>query len=69
MGLSERPDDADVPLGTDGQRTRKLRGDETLLAQYLTVLGPGLAGASQQQHHLADSLRYLAFRRLIPTHK
>ncbi len=47
----------------------ELRGDEALLAQYLTVLGPRFAGASQQQHHLADSLRYLAFRRLIPTHK
>ena len=51
------------------ENDHELRGDETLLAQYLTVLGPGLAGASQQQHHLADSLRYLAFRRLIPTHK
>jgi hypothetical protein len=47
----------------------ELRGDEALLAQYLTVLGPRFAGTGQQQHHLADSLRYLAFRRLIPTHK
>jgi len=48
---------------------RELRDDEALLAQYLTVLGPRFAGSGQQQHHLADSLRYLAFRRLIPTHK
>ncbi len=47
----------------------ELRGDEALLAQYLTVLGSRFAGIGQQQRHLADSLRYLAFRRLIPTHK
>lgn len=47
----------------------ELRGDEALLVQYLTVLGSRFAGSSQQQRHLADSLRYLAFRRLIPTHK
>jgi hypothetical protein len=47
----------------------ELLGDEALLAQYLTVLGSRFAGSSQQQRHLADSLRYLAFRRLIPTHK
>ena len=44
----------------------ELRADEALLAQYLTVLGPRFAG--QQQNHLADSLRYLAYRRLISPH-
>lgn len=47
----------------------ELRNDEALLAQYLQVLGPHFAGAGQHQQHLADSLRYLAFRRLIPPHK
>ncbi len=47
----------------------ELRGDEALLVQYLTVLGSRFAGTGQQQRHLADSLHYLAFRRLIPTHK
>ena len=47
----------------------ELRDDEVLLTQYLTVLGPRFADAGQHQHHLADSLRYLAFRRLIPPHK
>ena len=51
------------------ENDNELRGDEALLAQYLTVLGPGFAGAGQHQLHLADSLRYLAFRRLIPPHK
>jgi hypothetical protein len=44
----------------------ELRADEALLAQYLTVLGPRFAG--QQSDHLADSLRYLAYRRLISPH-
>jgi len=44
----------------------ELRADEALLAQYMTVLGPRFAG--QQQNHLADSLRYLAYRRLISPH-
>ncbi len=44
----------------------ELRADEALLAQYLTVLGPRFAG--QQRDHLADSLRYLAYRRLISPH-
>jgi hypothetical protein len=47
----------------------ELRADEALLAQYLTVLGSGFAGAGQHQNNLADSLRYLAFRRLVPPHK
>jgi hypothetical protein len=47
----------------------ELRADAALLAQYLAVLDPRFAGAGQYQHHLADSLRYLAFRRLIPAHK
>jgi hypothetical protein len=44
----------------------ELRADEALLAQYLAVIGPRFAG--QQQHRLADSLRYLAYRRLISPH-
>ena len=44
----------------------ELLGDEALLARYLTVLGPQLAG--RQREHLADSLRYLAHRRLVPPH-
>jgi hypothetical protein len=47
----------------------EIRDDEALLAQYLTALGSRFAGAGEHQHHLADSLRYLAFRRLIPPHK
>ena len=47
----------------------ELRADAALLAQYLLVLNPRFAGADQYQQHLADSLRYLAFRRLIAPHK
>ena len=47
----------------------ELRADAALLAQYLSVLDPRFAGADQYQQHLADSLRYLAFRRLIAPHK
>jgi hypothetical protein len=47
----------------------ELGADEMLLTQYLQVLGPRLAAAGQDQQRLADSLRYLAFRRLVPPHK
>lgn len=48
------------------ENDEELRADETLLTQYLTVLGRRFAGP--QRGHLADSLRYLAYRRLIPPH-
>jgi hypothetical protein len=44
----------------------ELRSDEALLVQYLQVLDQHFAGADQHQQRLADSLRYLAFRRLTP---
>lgn len=47
----------------------ELGADEMLLSQYLQVLGPRFAAAGQDQQRLADSLRYLAFRRLVPPHK
>ena len=47
----------------------ELRADETLLAQYLTALGAQFARSGQHQDRLADSLRYLAFRRLTPPHE
>jgi hypothetical protein len=47
----------------------ELRGDVALLEQYLKVLSSGYAGAGQHRQHLADSLRYVAFRRLIPPYK
>jgi hypothetical protein len=47
----------------------ELRDDQALLTQYLTALGSSFAGAGGNQQHLANSLRYLAFRRLIPPHK
>jgi len=47
----------------------ELRADALLLAQYLAVLDPRFAGAGQIQQQLADSLRYLAFRRLIAPHE
>ncbi len=46
----------------------ELRDDQVLLTQYLTVLGSRFAGAGGNQQNLANSLRYLAFRRLIPPH-
>jgi len=46
----------------------ELRDDQVLLTQYLTVLGSSFAGAGGNQQNLANSLRYLAFRRLIPPH-
>jgi len=51
------------------ENDNELRADAALLAQYLAVLDPRLPGADQYQHHLADSLRYLAFRRLIAPHE
>ena len=47
----------------------ELRADAILLAQYLAVLDPRFAGAGRYQQQLADSLRYLAFRRLIAPHE
>ncbi len=47
----------------------ELRADETLLAQYLTALGAQFARSGQHHDRLADSLRYLAFRRLTPPHE
>ena len=47
----------------------ELRDDETRLAQYLNALGSSHAGATEQRRNLADSLRYLAFRRLVPPYK
>ena len=47
----------------------ELRADETLLAQYLTALGARFARSGQHHDRLADSLRYLAFRRLTPPHE
>lgn len=48
---------------------KELRDDEALLAQYLKALQSGHAGAGPQGERLADSLRYVAFRRLIPAYK
>jgi Ca-activated chloride channel family protein len=44
----------------------ELGGDLRLLGSYLAALeGPGV-GPAARQHGLADSLRYAAFRRLVP---
>jgi hypothetical protein len=47
----------------------ELRDDVALLDQYLKALDSGYAGSGQHRQHLADSLRYTAFRRLIPPYK
>jgi hypothetical protein len=47
----------------------ELGADETLLTQYLQVLGPQFPGADQNRQQLADSLRYLAFRRMVAPHE
>jgi len=61
IGMSE-----EIP-GWDNDQ--ELRADVVLLAQYLAVLDPRFPGAGPYQQHLADSLRYLAFRRLIAPHE
>jgi hypothetical protein len=35
----------------------------------LQVLGPQFPGADQNRQQLADSLRYLAFRRMVAPHE
>ena len=47
----------------------ELRDDEMRLAHYLNALGASHAATAQQRQKLADSLRYLAFRRLVPPYK
>jgi hypothetical protein len=61
IGMSE-----EIPGWDDDN---ELRADATLLAQYLAVLDPRFAGDGRYQQQLADSLRYLAFRRLIAPHE
>jgi hypothetical protein len=43
----------------------ELRNDQALLTKYLQVLGSQFAAVAHHQQRIADSLRYLAFRRLI----
>lgn len=48
---------------------REIDDDVALLEQYLKALDTRYAGVDQHRHHLSDSLRYLAVRRLIPPYK
>ena len=48
------------------ERDEELGNDQALLSRYVTALGSGFAGIHENRSRLADSLRYLAFRRLTP---
>ncbi len=53
--------------GFDGDDA--LREDVALLDRYLELLASPQPVAGQHRRHLADSLRYVAHRRLIPPYK
>ena len=44
----------------------ELAGDERVLAEYVVLVERGTALAAPQRAYVMDSLRYLAFRRLVP---
>jgi hypothetical protein len=44
----------------------ELLNDEAVLAEYLTALRSPLLADNAQRRHLADSLRYVAWRKITP---